>query len=127
MVSKSVSFIAPQNALNGLTPCEGPKALNYIMDFTAAAEYDFDLSQQWQQGAFTTVQCAYIDNGLNTSPCFITVNGTGQTITVPPNTCGFYTLLMVDPPKLSIASAGQFQIYVALLNFYVPPTVWKVA
>lgn len=121
----TVSTISPQNALDGLIPCEGPKALPYLMDFSAAAEYDFDFTQQWQQQTFSTIQCCYIDNSLNASPVTVTVNGTGQTITCPANSQGFFTLLTVPPPQFAVVSAGSVVVQIIWLNFYIPPTVWS--
>lgn len=122
-----VSFIAPQNALNGVLPCEGPKALPYTMDFSLADEYDFDFTQQYQQNVFTSVQCAYVDNSLNGQNTTIIVNGTGQQISVPANSQGYFTLLAVPAPKFAVASAGAgVLVQIIFLNFYIPPTVWAV-
>lgn len=113
--------------LNGALPCEGPKALPFIMDFSAFSEFDIDLTQQYQQGQFTTLQAIYIDNSANGSTLTVTVNGTGQTIVAPKNSCGYYILLMPQPPKLAITTAGVVKVYVSLMNFYIPPYVWSVA
>lgn len=127
MAGSPVTMLAVQNALNGLIPCEGPKALCYAADFSVATEYDFDLTQQFQQNIFTMLQCIFIDNSDNSSVVEVTVNGTGQTFQAPANSCGFYTLLMTSPPKLVLASQGGVVVNVQLLNFYIPPTVWLVA
>lgn len=120
----TVNNLSIQNALNGSLPCEGAKVLPYNADFAAAATYDFDLTQQWQQKSFSTVQGFYINNSANLSPVTVTVNGTGQTIVVPASKSGFFIMLMPSPPKLSINSAGGVTVYIAFLNFYVPPIVW---
>lgn len=114
------------NALTGSLPCEGAKCLPYQADFSAANEYDFDLTAQWQSQQFSTLQGFYIDNSANSSTVTITCGTTNQTIVVPPQSCGYYTMLMTTPPKFSAVSAGAVVVYIALMNFYVPPTVWKV-
>ncbi len=123
-----VGEIGIQNAMNGALPCEGPKVLPYAADFNASTTYDFDLTQQFNQKAFTTLQGLFCDNSANGSPVTVTVNGTGQTFTIKKNTCGFYILLMPDSgPKFSLASAGAVSVYFAFLNYYVPPEVWDAA
>ncbi len=119
-----VSNLSIQNALNGQLPCEGAKVLPYIMDFAASVQYDFDLTQQYNQGSFSSVQGFYIDNTGNGSTVVVTVDQTQQTIVVPAGKSGFFIMLMPSPPKLSARSAGAVSVYIGLINFYVPPIVW---
>lgn len=121
-----VSSLPVFNALTGLLPCEGAKAMPYVADFSATTEYDFDFTQQVQNKQFTTVQGLYVDNSANASSVVITVGGTNQTITVKANTCGYYTLLSTGNPSFKITSAGGVSVPLVFLNFYVPPTVWAV-
>lgn len=123
-MATKVSSLQINNALNGSLPCEGAKVMPYYMDFAAALQFDFDLTFQYNQKQFTTVQGFYIDNHLNGSTVTVTIDGTGQTIVVPANKSGFFIMLMPVPPKFSIASAGAITVYIAFLNFYVPPIVW---
>lgn len=125
-MAASVTQLPVLNALTGSLPCEGAKALPYTMDFSATNEYDFDFTAQYQQGQFTTVQGCFIDNSLNAATLIITIDGTNQTIVVPKNSCGYYVFLTTTPPKLKITSTGNVSVYVAFINFYVPPTVWSV-
>lgn len=113
------------NALTGLLPCEGPRALPFDADFSATTEWDFDFTQQWNNKDFTTIQCAYIDNSANAVSATLIVNGTGQTIVAPPNSCGYYTLLATQPPKFALQSTSGGLVHIDFMNFYVPPTVWK--
>lgn len=122
----AVNSLPVLNALTGSLPCEGAKALPYVMDFSLAGEYDFDLTQQQQQGQFTTLQGFFIDNSANSDTVTITCNVTDQPIIVPPNSQGYYSMLMTTPPKFTAVSSGAVQVYIALMNFYIPPTVWKV-
>lgn len=114
------------NALTGLLPCEGARALPYVADFSINTEYDFDFTLQFNQKQFTAIQGLYIDNSKNAQSVTVTcLGGTEQTIVAPPNSCGYYTLLSTSPPKFSVASSGAVSVFLAFLNFYVPPTVWK--
>ena len=122
----TIGTLGIQNVLTGGMPCEGAKVLPYVMDFSAASQYDFDLTGQYQGNQFTTLQCAYIDNSANGSSLTISMNVTNQTIVVPKNSCGYFTLVMPAPPKLSVTTAGLVKVYMALMNFYIPPTVWSV-
>jgi len=110
---------------NGFQPCEGPRCLSYNLDFSAATEYDFDLTQQQQQGQFTTLQTVYIDNSSNAAALTLTVQGTNQVITWAPNTQGFVTIVSQVPAKFSISTSGGILIAVQLMNFYIPPAMWK--
>ncbi len=123
-----VSTVGIQNAMNGALPCEGPKVLPYTADFNASTTYDFDFTQQFNQGAFTTLQGLFCDNSANGSPVVVTVDGTGQTFVIKKNTCGFYILLMPEGgPKLRLVSAGAVSVYFGFLNYYVPPIQWEAA
>jgi hypothetical protein len=112
--------------LNGQMPCEGPKALSFNLDFTAATEYDFDLTPYQQQGQFTTVQTAYVDNSANPSTLTINVHGTMHNIVIGPNEAGYVAIIAPTPTKFSVVTAGLINpINLVLLNFYVPPAIWK--
>lgn len=113
------------NALTGLLPCEGAKGLSYSADFSAAQEYDFDFTIQYQNKVFTAIQCVWIDNADSASVAILIVNGSGQRIVAPANSQGYYTLLATSPPKFQFLSAGGVIVPIDFLNFYVPPTVWK--
>ncbi|MDE2019766.1 MAG: DUF1859 domain-containing protein [Patescibacteria group bacterium] len=112
--------------LNGLIPCEGPKAISYPLDFTATASYLFDFTQEYQQKVFTTLQTLMADNGINGSELIVTMNGTGQTLTIPPNSSAIVPIITSTPPVITLSSSGLVTpIPVSFLNFYLPPTVWK--
>ena len=119
-----VSSVPVFNALTGLLPCEGAKAMPFVCDFSVTTEYDFDFTLQKNQGQFSTVQGIYVDNSLNASPLQIEVGGTLQNIVVKKQTAGYYTLLTTGNPTLRLISAGGVVVKVVFINFYVPPTVW---
>lgn len=109
---------------NGALPCEGTKAFPFTLDFTTTNAYLFDLTQQFNQKQFTTLQTVYIDNSNNGSRTDIVCNGTGQVISAPPFTQGYYDILQPTPQKFAVQSAGNVAVGIQLLNFYIPPAVW---
>lgn len=111
---------------NGELPCEGTKALPFNLDFTVADAYLIDLTQQYNQKLFTSIQCVYIDNSLNPSPLQIICGTTNQVTTCPPFSQGFFELLLPTPPKLMVQTIGVLVVNIQLLNFYIPPDVWTI-
>lgn len=111
--------------VNGAIPCEGTKAFPVVLDFTAANAYLIDFTQQYAQKQFTTVQTVFIDNSENASDFDLICTTTGQTITAPPFSQGYYALLQPSPPKFQAQSAGNLVMEIIFLNFYIPPTVWE--
>jgi len=109
---------------NGALPCEGTKAYPFLLDFTQSNAYKIDLTQQWQQKQFVTLQTAWIDNSDNDSPLELICSTTSQRIVANPRTQGFYVLLQPTPPVLQVQSDGALVVEIILLNFYIPPTVW---
>lgn len=112
---------------NGAVPCEGTKAFPFSLDFTGAANaYRIDLTTQYNQKQFTTLQTIYADNSANTSDMEIICQSTNQVIVVAPLTQGYYTILQPSPPVLQVQTNGAFIVQVILLNFYIPPTTWTI-
>jgi len=111
---------------NGELPCEGTKALPFNLDFTVANAYLIDLTQQYNQKQFTSIQCVYVDNSLNPSPLQIIAGTTNQVTTCPPFSQGFFELLLPTPPKLMVQTVGVLIVNIQLLNFYIPPEVWSI-
>lgn len=112
------------SVLNGSTPCEGTKAYPFNLDFTANSAYLVDLTQQYQQKQFTTLQTVWIDNKDNDNDLEIICGTTSQRIIAPGGTQGFYAMLQPSPPKFTVQTSGSLIVNIALLNFYIPPVVW---
>jgi hypothetical protein len=111
---------------NGSFPCEGTKSYPVQLDFSVANGWLCDFTQQFNQKQFTTLQTVYVDNSNNPQPVIITCSGTGQVITAPAMSQGYYSLLQPTPPQLNVASAGAVKVTLQFLNFYIPPTVWLI-
>jgi hypothetical protein len=113
-------------ALNGSLPCEGTKVFPYILDFTGGKNaYAIDLSQQAQQKQFTTLQTVYVDNSANTAALQIICGTTGQIITCPALSQGYFAILQPMPPQFQVQTTGNLILTIQLLNFYIPPCVWS--
>ena len=123
----NVNGILP--VMNGATPCEGPKTLPFNLDFSQATDYEIDLTQQYQQKQFTTLQTLYAQNLSQTDDLIFTLNGTGQVISLPPNYAGFIPVVVTDPPKLTVTLLDNTITAqnVQLMNFYLPPLIWNTA
>lgn len=112
---------------NGAVPCEGTKAFPFLLDFTGGKNaYVIDLTAQFQQKQFTTMQTAFVDNSANTDTLEIICNTTNQVIVCPALSQGYYALLSPSPPKLQVQTNGGLILEIILLNFYIPPEVWII-
>lgn len=114
--------------VNGALPCEGTQCFPFNLDFTGGkTAYLVDLTQQYQQKQFTTLQTVFIDNSESAVDFDFICTVTGQTITAPPFSQGYYPILQPVPPKFNVNSASGVVIQIILLNFYIPPEVWQIA
>lgn len=112
---------------NGAVPCEGTKVFPFNLDFTAGKNaYSIDLTSQYNQKQFTTLQTVYIDNSNNPAILQIVCSVTGQVITAPALSQGYYAILQPSPPKLIAQTLGGVVVLIQLLNFYIPPVVWEI-
>lgn len=114
-----------QQPMNQQLPAEGPKAIQLILDFSTAASFDLDLSQQQKEGFFSMLQTLFIDTSLAPGATTITINGTGQVIKPTHSAQGYYNVLAPNPVKMSIANAsGADLVKIQLINVPVPGHVW---
>lgn len=112
------------NLKNQTVPPEGPLSVPIRLDFTVDTTFSLDYTPQ--QKAFSILQGIYIDNRANGSAIQLDVAGTGQTITCPANSQGYFTVLSTNPIKLTFTSLGGVALNVFLLNFPVSNAVWQV-
>lgn len=113
--------------LNGSLPCEGTLAMPINYDFSAFNAYQTDFSMLFQGGSFTTLQTVWIDNSASNSVTQIVIGSTGQTITAPPKSQGFYAMLLPKPFQFSVQSSGAVVVPMVFLNYYIPPFVWNTS
>lgn len=111
---------------NVIVPQGGPKAVPGSLDFSNTAEIDIDGQAIIDAHAIEFIQAVYIDNSKNAVPFSLTTNAQ-QTITIAPNSQGFFPLLVQNPPKMT-ANCEQANGRIVLLNFVNVPVMacnWK--
>ena len=107
-------------------PCEGAKVIPLLLDFSANAEYDVDLSMFEQQAQISMLQGIFIDNSASTTAMLVTIdaNGLNQAVVANPNTQGYYSVLAPNPTRLSFVSSSGIVQRVHLYNVPIAGTVW---
>jgi hypothetical protein len=101
-------------------------SLTVEFDFpTLGQNIDVDLQPIQLLGDLSSVQALYIDNSANTSPLVITCNGTNQRIVIPPQSCGYVHLLVINPAQFLFHTTGAFVVPVQFLNYFVPTFIWS--
>ena len=117
-----------QQLSNQEVPDEGPKGVPLLLDFSSAAEWDLDLTNQQQQQRISMIQSAYIDLSGATDDLVITMPIGGQVVRAKAGTQGYYSLLCPNPPRLNFAnSSGSDVVPVFLLNVPVASVVWDAS
>ena len=112
-----------------LIPREGPKAVPVPFDFTAYNSQVVDLSNLQQRGLISAVQAVFADNSANPVALVISVNGSQQNIIVPPNSQGYFPLLVPAAIELTVSMTGATSpgTTIFLLNFPVPAVQWAIS
>lgn len=111
---------------NVIVPQGGPKSVPCSADFTNAGSISIDGQAIIDAHAIEFIQGVFIDNSANAVPFSLTTN-TIQTITVGPNSQGYYPILVQNPPKMT-ATCEQANGRIVNLIFYNVPimsSVWK--
>lgn len=123
MVTKSVNT-NPVQVGNIRVPREGPRTINQILDFTTNSTIELDGTQLNASNKMSVVQGVYLDNSGSTSPLIVNNLTSGQTITCPPNSQGFFPLFA--PMPFSIQFIGFGVKKAVLYNVPIVPHVWGV-
>lgn len=104
--------------------CEGPRILPLLnIDFTQAALYSLDYSNQMKTGRMSMVQSVFIDNSQNDASAVVMLS-TGQQIIAKGRTQGFYSCLAQEPFKVSFESQGGAKVSFIFCNFSIQPAQW---
>ena len=116
---------SPLNLDPGTTPPEGAKSIGVNFDFTLGATAT--LNTQVAELGMSSVQTLYVDNRNNLSSATFQVAGSNQFVTCPPQTQGFFPILLVGKASLTIigSSAGNILVQVQLINVYIDPMIWN--
>lgn len=110
---------------NVVIPKSGPKTVPCRLDFTGVTEHLVDLSQLVETYRIEYIQTLYVDNKDNNNELDILTDLTGQRITIPANSQGYFALLQPNPPKITFQTvAGAFSVNLQFMNVPVQPAVW---
>lgn len=111
---------------NVLIPKGGPACIEARLDFSNQAEILIDGEEVVSRGQIEYLQGVYIDNAQNASPLSLTMGTTGQRITCPPNSQGYFAILVPNPPRiLAETIQGANQIFkVHFYNVPIQSLVW---
>lgn len=109
-------------------PCEGPKELPIVCDFSTSNSLAFDFTPFLETGGISGLQGVFIDNADNAQALTLTIVSTGHRIICPANSQGFFPVFM--QPRNGAITVACLGVSVARLNFVntpIMPAVWAVA
>lgn len=86
---------------------------------------ELDLTNAQTSGVIDQIQSIYIDNSGNLQPVTVGCSLTNQTVTCPPQSQGFFPLLIAMPPKITFTSTGAVIVPVWLINVPMPVGAWS--
>lgn len=112
---------------NQQLPSDGPKFVKLPFDFSTQSAQAVDLIQYVERKFITSIQTAFIDNSTNPSPLTLAFGQpAGQSITVPPLSQGYYSIL-VPETYMTISTAGAVAVIVIFINVPIAPSMWYPA
>lgn len=119
----------PFGIANVVVPAGGPKCVPTNVNFSNAADVLLDGSQIVTQGKIEYLQGVYIDNSSNANKLSLTMSTTGQTITAPAKSQGYYAIMCPDPPQIMAHTTQVNGLVIPMFFYNVPiqPAVWSVA
>lgn len=111
---------------NVLIPKGGPACVAAKLNFTNTPEIIIDGEQIVSRGQIEYLQGVFIDNADNANALTLTMGTTGQRIVCPPNSQGYFAILMPNPPKIKAETTqGGSQIFnVHFYNVPIQSLVW---
>lgn len=125
-MAQNITPLAPQPLSLGEMPCEKREDFKFRIDFSLGLEADIDFSTFYNQGTIKSLQSLYVNNKGNAAELVIVMNGTTQSITIPPQAQAYIPILNANPPTLKITCTNAAAvIFLHALNFFVPPYMWN--
>lgn len=112
---------------NIVVPAGGPKCVPTNVNFANAAQVQLDGQLIVTQGKIEYLQGVFIDNADNPNKLTLTMSTTNQRIICPPNSQGYFSIMLPDPPQI-LAETVQANIVIPMFFYNVPiqPAVWSV-
>lgn len=112
------------DTLNNKFPCEGPRVVQCVCDFTSASSFDVDLKSLVTQGKISEVQSVFVDNADNSLPLFLRMSGNGQRIIIPPYSQAYIAVLL-NQAQFTVTTGNSLVINIYAQNFPVNNCVWS--
>lgn len=119
---KSLSFYSVQNLA---VPCEGPRAIPLILDFSLNPSYSLGLQNTQALQLVSQIQAIFVDNSASNSAIVILCPISGQKVSIGGGKQAYVNLLCPNPAQLIFSSGGGVAVQVELLNFPVTNCVWS--
>lgn len=121
--------LASISVFGAQVPSAGPQAVPVSVDFSLLGQYTLNYSSQINRGRLQLCQTIYIDASGVDNAVSVQFNGTGQTITVPGRTQGYYTVCAPNPLSMifscpGLVGGGAAIVTFQLLNFPVANAQW---
>jgi hypothetical protein len=118
--------LAAISVFGAQVPSAGPSAVPVPLDFSVSDTYSLDYSNSQRLGRLQLCQTVFIDTSQTDTPFSISFDGTGQILTVPGRTQGYYSVLAANPLKMNFSCpGGNALVSVILMNFPVANAQWK--
>lgn len=112
------------DTLNNKFPCEGPRVVQCVCDFSSATSFDIDLKTLVQQGKISEVQSLFVDNADNPDFMVLVMSASNQRIIVPAYSQAYLTVLL-NQAQLSATTASPVKAAIFAQNFPVQNCVWS--
>lgn len=112
---------------NAGEPTEGRRSFQMTLNFASDSEIELDMLQFLDQGYFSSLKSFYVDNSAASVSLTILGTGYGNSIVIPPNSCGRGPLYVQQPPRIFIRSSSALSIPLQLFNYHQDLFVWGVA
>jgi hypothetical protein len=109
---------------NLAVPCEGPRAIPLMIDFSLNPSYSINLQNTSALQSISQIQAFFVDNSLNASVLNISNPQNGQNIIIPPGKQAYLNVVCPNPAQLIFTSSGGVKVFMDLLNFPVTNCVW---
>lgn len=126
MAAPTTAQIKQYAVNNQLMPKEGPKVVPFTFDFSIQNAYAVDMQLQQSLQMISLIQSVYVRNPGSVAVTIVW-DYSGQIIDFPPQSEGYLPVLVPNPPKFTVTSAGgSSSVQIQLLNIPLPANIWPI-
>jgi hypothetical protein len=105
---------------NVAIPDEGPKCIRADLDFSSLDSIDIEGLLATTTGTMSYIQGVFIDNADNLDAVSLLCAITNQRITCPAQSQGYFSLLITNPPRLTVSTTHTADLRVRMFFYNVP-------